>query len=122
MTREKIKKLLPILEAYANGKVIQFYCRNSEPHWQDVQSDDLIAFSEDATRYRIKPELKYRPFSNPKECWEEMQKHHPFGWIKNKLEDWPTYLQLPIINNNNNFELEFKEYTFVDGTPFGVKE
>ena len=26
-------------------------------------------------------ELEYRPFENIKECWEEMLKHQPFGWI-----------------------------------------
>lgn len=30
--------------------------------------------------YRIKPE--YRPFKDAKECFEEMQKHKPYGWVK----------------------------------------
>lgn len=35
MTREKVKELLPVLDAYANGKTIQ-YC-NQEYHWEDVK-------------------------------------------------------------------------------------
>lgn len=33
----------------------------------------------DNIEYRIKPEPKYRPFKDAKECWQEMQKHQPFG-------------------------------------------
>lgn len=127
MTREKIKKLLPILEAYANGKVIQFYCRNPEPHWQDVQSDDLIDFSEDATRYRIKPEPKYRPFNNSEECWEEMQKHQPFGWVKNgelkfniiTIRTDGIIVSSGIDNNRYSFKTA-SQIKFIDGTPFGI--
>lgn len=60
MTREKVKELLPVMQAYANGEVIQFCRKTPEPHWVDVQSDDLIEFREDASQYRIKPEPKYR--------------------------------------------------------------
>ena len=29
-------------------------------------------------------ETTYRPFKDVKECWKEMNKHHPFGWVKSK--------------------------------------
>ena len=38
--------------------------------------------------YRIKPETKYRPFKDAEECFEEMKKHQPFGWIKDKLHQY----------------------------------
>lgn len=27
-------------------------------------------------------EPSYRPFKNQEECWNEMLKHEPFGWVK----------------------------------------
>lgn len=81
--------------------------------------------------YRIKPEPKYRPFKNTEECWQEMQKHQPFGWIK------PTDDLIPgkfmIINRVRTNEVSItsginfaynellKYYTFADGTPLGVE-
>ena len=120
MTREKVKELLPILEAYANGKTIQYCHKYPEPHWEDVKPDEQLDFGGDVINYRIKPESKYRSFSNPKECWEEMQKHQPFGWVKCKSEDW--YIVFDGVNNDCNFKFYFKECVFADGTPFGIKE
>ena len=54
------------------------------------------------------------------ECWQEMLKHKPFGWVKYKEENkYTTYCN---IDGNCNFELDFEDYTFADGTPFGIKE
>lgn len=68
--------------------------------------------------YRIKPEPKYRPFKDAKECWQEMQKHQPFGWVKYA----DKYISISAIDSNNDYETDFDDYTFADGTPFGVKE
>ena len=129
MTREKVKELLPVMQAYANGEVIQFCRKTPEPHWVDVQSNDLIEFREDASQYRIKPEPKYRPFNNSKECWEEMQKHQPFGWVKNgKMNFNIACIRTDGIVKNNGIDdswLSFKDsfqLTFIDDTPFGIKD
>ena len=79
MTREVVKKLLPIIKAFAEGKTIQF--RTNNRSWVDLVDNNLeinVLFE-----YRIKPEPKYRLFKNKEECQNEMQKHHMFGWIKN---------------------------------------
>lgn len=120
MTREKVKELLPVLDAYANGKTIQYCHKYPEPHWEDVKPDEQLDFRGDVINYRIKPEPKYRPFNNSKECWEEMQKHQPFGWVKCKNED--CYMVHIEVNNDFDFKFCFKEYIFTDGTPFGIKE
>ena len=130
MTREKVKELLPILEAYANGKTIQ-YC-NQEYHWEDVKPDEHLDFSKDVINYRIKPEPKYRPFNSPEECWEEMQKHQPFGWVKSEEMKFnivcirPNGTVRAVINNGiYNSWYSFKDsfrLKFIDGTPFGIKE
>ena len=79
--------------------------------------------------YRIKPEPKYRPFKNTEECWKEMLKHEPFGWVKSK-EGWDHSLITYIVDDGEvsidgigGFVLDeiMEHYTFADGTTFGVK-
>lgn len=66
--------------------------------------------------YRIKPEPKYRPFKDANECWQEMLKHQPFGWVKTE----EGYEQIFHVNEGDDFNSTFKYCTFADGTPFGV--
>ena len=79
MTREQAKELLPIIQAFAEGKTIQI---KKEGDWFEVGENTEVYFSESPSDYRIKPKPKYRPFKNQEECWEEMLKHQPFGWVK----------------------------------------
>ena len=81
MTREEIKELLPIMQAWTDGKAIQFR-RKETVEWVDLYEDDLRVSP--AYHYRIKPEPKYRPFKSQEECWTEMLKHQPFGWVRSK--------------------------------------
>ena len=80
MTREEAKELLPIIQAWAEGKNIQFL---SDGEWHDINQADFTCYPD---KYRIKPEPKYRPFKNQEECWKEMLKHQPFGWLKSKKD------------------------------------
>lgn len=81
MKREEAKAILPILNAFADGKVIQV--RTPNGNWRDRAHDlNLLTLIEHPEWYRIKPEAKYRPFKNTEEFWQEMQKHQPFGWVK----------------------------------------
>lgn len=140
MTREDVKKLLPIIQAFSEGKKIQWLKPDSD-EWIDVVGGDNVDFedlTESNVAYRIKPEPKYRPFKNAEECWNEMQKHQPFGWLKDKdselrniqalTEKMSTiadgvYLRgINLINGWYVFEEAVKEYTFADGTPFGIVE
>ena len=114
MKRKNVKELLPVIKAFAEGKQIQFFNGNT---WIDL---DYPNFSEEPSLYRIKPESKYRPFKSVEECWEEMQKHQPFGWIKN---DKGTYLSITIVSTTiENFKQQFNKFKFADGSPFGMKE
>lgn len=65
-------------------------------------------------------EPTYRPFKDREECWQEMLKHQPFGWIKN-TEDG-DYYQMGNIHNKMDFKYLLRIYQFADGTPFGIKE
>lgn len=134
MTREEAKELLPLIQAFSEGKTIQSRCITGETSlWWD---DNNPTFWVDGFDYRIKPEPKYRPFKNAEECWNEMQKHQPFGWLKDKdselmniqalTEKMSTiadgvYLHgINLINGWHVFEEAVKEYTFADGEPFGI--
>ena len=131
MTREEAKELLPIIQAFAEGKNIQY--KDDMDRWVDIKNPSFKSFFE----YRIKPEIKYRPFKSKEECLEEMQKHHPFGRLKSKNDGrfrfidevtWSESYREAIIELSANESLlrgsnsVFEEYTFADGTPFGIKE
>ena len=121
MTRDEAKAILPLMEAYSKGKTIQI---KNQDKWVDLIE---ATFGASPDKYRIKPEPKYRPFKSREECWQEMQKHQPFGWVKEKAGEG-LYL-IYCINNCidtiydiNSFEEAINIYEFMDGTPFGVKE
>lgn len=126
MTREEIKKMLPILQAFADGKIIESRCiKGDKSLWYD---DEDPSFDNDL-EYRIKPEPKYRPFKDAKECWNEMQKHQPFGWVNyNGYHANIAAVMSSAITFVNNkgytlfFQQAFEGCTFIDKQPFGIKE
>lgn len=124
MNRNQAKEFYPFLQAFADGKAIECRTKPSalSKSWQDM--NDWTEMKEiefwNNTEYRIKPEPKYRPFKNAEECWAEMQKHQPFGWTK--LIGAIEYSFITDVDDNTNYSGAIKEYTFADGTPFGIKE
>ena len=76
MKRKNAKELLPIIQAFAEGKSMQRV--NSLGVRSDVTGD--VLFYCNPEDYRIKPEPEYRPFKNQEECLQEMMKHQPCGW------------------------------------------
>lgn len=124
MTREEAKKFYPILQAFAEGKVIQVNYKTGG--WEDCAEP---LFNGKPRSYRIKPEPKYRPFNNADECWQEMQKHHPFGWVKDRngskfvIENVDSRGFVEVYDEGTcNFNDVFEFCTFADGTPYGIKE
>ena len=123
MTREEIKELLPIIQAFAEGKQIEVKRKNE---WFGIGDD--IYFSESPSDYRIKPEPKYRPFKTQEECWNEMHKHSDFGWVIAKDSKIMHLIYVVGIgcvlmdDMSISFPETFAEYEFTDGTPFGIKE
>ena len=123
MTREEAKQLLPIIQAFAEGKEIQ---QTDGYDWYDLDDPDFMA---NGNSYRIKPETKYRSFKNADECWQEMQNHQPFGWLKDKNDGHFTLIT--VVGNDKMMALNgrvgwdflsmMNNYVFADGTPFGVK-
>ena len=125
MTREEVKEMLPVLQAFAEGKTIESRCiKGDKSLWYN---DEDPSFDNDL-EYRIKPEPKYLPFANTEECWTEMLKHQPFGWVKvqDLYRNIANVMSCSITFADNKardveYEQAFKNYTFADGTPFGVK-
>lgn len=125
MTREEVKEILPILQAYANGKTILY--ENGSENITDLAIGN---FEKNAKRYHIKPENTYRHFANAEECWQEMLRHEPFGWIINRNTGKKHCITAIHETSNEVFIADDtwedfykikKNYTFADGIPFGVK-
>lgn len=126
MNRNQAKELLPIIKAFSEGKTIQ--CKNLEGVWEDVDNNHNCVFLPDSYEYRIKPESNYRPFANAEECWQEMQKHQPFGYTYdrlNNIRDSITKVATTGVSYDSPTVISFAEifgrFVFADGVPFGVK-
>ena len=125
MTREEAKRRAELYSALAEGKTIQVLRCNGE--WIDIKTDELV-YLKNYYKYRIKLEPKYRPFKSQEECWNEMLKHQPFGWVK-EISSEMLYLingmsneSIVIMEDINSFKEAMNIYEFKDGTPFGIKE
>ena len=125
MDRKQAAELLPIIKAFAEGRKIE-YREKGEEHWGVTNTP---TFNIESNEYRIKPEPTYRPFANAEECWAEMQKHQPFGWLKTigvrthfaECKSIGELVMIGLENTPHIYEHAFHTYTFADGTPFGVK-
>ena len=132
MNRNQAKEFYPILQAFAEGKIIEMSSILGWVKKDDLNIDLLMSNPE---LFRIKPEPKYRPFKNAEECWQEMLKHKPFGWIY--ITDDNLYHNIIMLAPEQGsheayirignctvrgLEETFRIATFADGQPFGVKE
>lgn len=75
MNRDRAKKLLPIIQAFAEGKEIQFRLIDDDVNfredWLDLPKDErlIVTFPADDYEYRIKPE--------PREFWVVLEEDEP---------------------------------------------
>lgn len=131
MNRQQAKDLLPIIQAFAEGKTIEVRYKSKYNPGEWIET--TIPAFDNSHEYRIKPEPKFRSFKDTEECWQEMLKHQPFGWIKDKQDG--SYVLITSVDDeedsggmsiNGNMGWNFgglmDNYTFADGTPFGIKE
>lgn len=132
MTREEAKTMLPIIQAFAEGKEIEFRSKGFDEEWKKVNEIPGLSYS--SFDYRVKSEPKYRPFKDADECWQEMLKHQPFGWVRNKfnhngviatiicLDSRKEFRIHTNFNHGNTSEDMINSFIFADGAPFGAKE
>ena len=138
MDKNQAKEFYPILQAFAEGKTIETRRKPTTDN-NGVTKDGWFEFNDWTemneleywvnVEYRIKPEPKYRPFKDAEECWAEMQKHQPFGWVKDKKTGY--YILITSVDNGDYMSLSgnngwsfyslMEYYTFADELPFGVK-
>ena len=125
MNRKEAKELMPIIQAFAEGKTIQYYDSLIDiADWEDCENPN---FENLTYKFRIKPETTYRPFKDAEECWKEMLKHKPFGWVKSTLfKDFAlvkrvTTLYVEINRDIIDYKDALEKFTFADDTNFGVK-
>lgn len=134
MDRNQAKEFYPILQAYAEGRVIECRTKQSDvkdagvPNgWTEMKNIEYLNNIE----YRIKQqsEAKFRPFNTEEECWQEIRKHEPFIKYKTIESSKDVYLIIQRIKTDGietdverlDFETAFEWFTFADGLPFGVK-
>ena len=129
MNRKEAAELLPIIQAFAKGKDIEYRTKGFNENWKKVTQIPELSFK--SFEYRIKPEPKYRPFKDAKECMAEMLKHQPFGWITSQgAFFYIIYIEDKLFGYgsacgtilHSEFNDVLKRFTFADGTPFGIKE
>lgn len=141
MDRNQAKEFYPILQAFAEGKTIETRRKPTTDN-NGVTKDGWFEFNDWTemkeleywvnVEYRIKPEPKYRPFKDAEECWKEMLKHQPFGWLISQNGEVSSLIisidnEGLIIGDRNNGVMAFITATdlfkikFADGTPFGIK-
>lgn len=117
-----IEEQIAVMKAYAEGKKIESKLQNNES-WKD---DISPSWNWDLCVYRVKEEPKYRPFKNADECWNEMKKHEPFGWLNGKTSKFNIVAfdetECIIGKIPYRYANMFDKFTFADGTPFGIKE
>lgn len=129
MNRKEAEELLPIIKAFSEGRIIEFSSiTDVSKAWREV-TDFPIGMIKNF-KFRIKPEPIYRPFANAEECWQEMMKHQPFGWVKRKenehyslITDVDDIRYGISLNERSGFDMNYVwvNYIFADGLPFGVK-
>ena len=135
MTRDEAKEAAMVMLAYANGEQVQVQLADGS--WIDFPINPQFDWNHVNYRIKPKPEPKYRPFKTQEECWNEMLKHQPFGWVKSKKSG--SHFSIGSVLWDKEFDdvfvtfacdgmlgrsskSMFEDFTFSDGTPFGIKE
>lgn len=113
------------------------------PNMSFSRCSDMVYFSNNIKREISAEEIlsleltkpTYRLFKTQEECWNEMLMHRPFGWLKAKDSGSPRLIGNIYLNIDeevyivwayngvvNSASDAFYNFTFADGTPFGIKE
>lgn len=137
MDRNQAKEFYPIMQAFAEGRIIE--CRtkpsfiedeNVPNEWAEIKDIEFYDDKEYRIVPNLEPESEYRPFKDAIECWTEMRKHKPFSILKDKKDGHRIQILSisdgkDVISTTSNLGCDFKNRmdscTFDDGAPFGIK-
>lgn len=127
MTKEQTKQAIAVMQAYVDGKALQYKSKNTN-HWHEFLTASTPTWRWLEFDYRIKPEAKVRPYTYEEMC-KEIKKHG--GYIK-LTESGAVYninfFDKEIIISGNDREADDYEFLcrnfvwFDDNTPCGVVE
>ena len=117
MERYRAAIILPIIEAFSKGELIELKYHDSDL-WEETNTLDVDS---DICIYRIKPKPKLVPFTF------EDNKLFRDKWIYSKINEFPGVLRI-LSYNNSNIHVEFRaigyssllrDCEFEDGSPCG---
>lgn len=133
MDIEKVKNIIQeCIKAVSSGVPNCKLITEEDDSWYTLEEEDIQYLNFKECDLRIKP--RYRPFKSVKECWEEMQNHLPFGWVKTIHDEDPeVFIHCEVITKIDgvltsidevpfSYDDMYRTYTFADGTPFGILE
>lgn len=123
MNRERARKIVEMFEfikAYAEGKEIEVKQINGG--WLKIDSPE---FDSEIDRYRVY-EPTYRPFKNGYECMNAILKHGKeiidiTTDIKVTISRIDEY-GITVCGTYKRYANAFRDYKFIDGCPFGIKD
>lgn len=125
MNKQQAHNLMSLIQAFTKDIPLE-YRKLGEETWHDAISP---TFNMEHYQYRIKPKPEYRPFKDENECHQEMLKHTAFGYVTTRNQYYSiAYFNYRGATLSVGKELidfsyeEMLEFTFLDGTPFGIKD
>ena len=127
MEKEITENLIKVMQAFLKGEAVEQRAIISDNYASGWFTHTGHDWNTAKYEYRIKPKPQYRPFNDIEECWQEMQKHQPLGWVKihgiyyNINEVDGIDKKLYIGTYYYTLESAYADITFADGKPFGVK-
>ena len=113
MDKQETRDAVAVMQAWVNGKPIQCMTHFGKT-WHDVDNPAWDWYND---KYRVKPQAKYRPYSSPEECLNDLRCD---GWLR-RIEGTTYYMKICSLDEYVDYQRMFREYTYVDGTPFGLK-
>ena len=131
-TQEKIE----VMKAYLDGKNIQIRCK-TDTEWENWVVRGEPKWNWDTLDYRIKPESTYRPYKDTEEMIADFKKRFnvkvplyamPMIWVRKKdtkvrshISEFSDYL-VTICGVAWDMDKLFGRFTYLDGSPCGMKE
>lgn len=122
MTKEEAKHFSEILKAYSEDKELEYLTMDGE--WVPKRTPN---FDAPPFNYRIKPELKYRPYNSAEEFLQAQKEHGPYlQRMRNAVFRIPIMIGDKNIEFNNGdvdiYEDLLELGNWQDDTPCGILE
>lgn len=131
-----IEEMIKVMQAYSEGKTIQ--CKEVNDNDYDAWYVCNPAWDWANYDYRVKPESTYRPYKNLEEFKKDIVRkygsefehifEHRNIWLKSKYTEYIGQIislttdNVFVDGNYNSWKTVFNNYTYLDGTSFGIKE